>query len=151
MTSKSLNIIMADTVRGIFLCLLPVLYRLTLPRVSLGPDLISVSLRPLFPGTDILQGASGGVCCHYEDQVMSQLFHSSCSFIQQPIREMLRGEGICLTCQVWFFHLNVDWSRQAEGHLAYVLHTGIMRPEKLSVVKMSEEIILKSLKVGRLT
>lgn len=108
MTSMSLNIVTANTVRGILVCLLLVLYRLTLPRVSVGPDSISVSLHPLFPGTDILQGASGGVRCHYRDQVMSQLFHSSCSFIQQPITEMLRGAGIRLTCQVWSLYQNVD-------------------------------------------
>lgn len=56
----------------------------------MAPDSISVSPHPLFPGTDILQGASGGVCCHCVDQVMSQPFHGSSSFIQWPLRDTER-------------------------------------------------------------
>lgn len=56
----------------------------------MAPDSISVSPHPLFPGTDILQGASGGVCCHCADQVMSQPFHGSSSFIQWPLRDTER-------------------------------------------------------------
>lgn len=87
MTSKSLNIVTADTVWGILVCLLLFWYRWTLPRASMAPDSISVSPRLLFPGTDILQGASGGVCRHCVDQVMSEPFHSSCDFIQWPFRD----------------------------------------------------------------
>lgn len=53
----------------------------------MAPDSISVSPHPLFPGTDILQGASGGVCRQCVDQVMSQPFHSSSDFIQWPFRD----------------------------------------------------------------
>lgn len=53
----------------------------------MAPDSISVSPRPLFPGTDILQGAGSGVRCHCVDQVMSQPFHSSCNFIQWLFRD----------------------------------------------------------------
>lgn len=56
-------------------------YRWTLPRGSVAPDSISASPHPLFPGTDVLQGASGGVCRHCVDQVMSQLLHSGSDFI----------------------------------------------------------------------
>lgn len=71
--------------------LLLVRYGWTLPRASMAPDSISPSPRPLFPGNDVLRGASGGVCCHYVDQVMSQPFHSSCDFIQWPFRD---AEGL---------------------------------------------------------
>lgn len=53
----------------------------------MAPDSISMSPRPLFPGTDVLQGGSDGVCRHCVDQVMSQPFHSSCDIIQWPFRD----------------------------------------------------------------
>lgn len=84
MTCKSLNVVTADTFKGILVCLLLVWYRWTLPR---APDSISVSPRPLFPGTDVLQRANGGVSRHCVDQVMSQPFHSSCNFIQRLLRD----------------------------------------------------------------
>lgn len=59
-------------------------YRWTLPRGSVAPDSISASPHPLFPGTDVLQGASGGVCRHCVDQVMSQPLHSGSDFIPLP-------------------------------------------------------------------
>lgn len=49
-------------------------------------DSISASPRPLFPGTDVLQGAGGGVCRHRVDQVMSPVFHSSRDFYSATVR-----------------------------------------------------------------
>lgn len=66
----------------------------------MAPDSISASPHPLFPGTDVLQGASGGVRCHCVDQVMSQPFHSSCTFLFSGCSETLRGEDISLICRV---------------------------------------------------
>lgn len=59
-------------------------YRWTLPRGSVAPDSISASPHPLFPGTDVLQGAGGGVRRHCVDQVMSQPLHSGSDFIPPP-------------------------------------------------------------------
>lgn len=57
------------------------------PEAPGAPDSISVSPRPLSPGTDVLQGPSGGVRRHRVDQVMSQPFRSSGDFIPWPFRE----------------------------------------------------------------
>lgn len=62
-------------------------HRGTLRTSSMAPDSISASPRPPFPGTDILQGASGGVRRHCVDQVMSQPFRSRCDFIQWSFRD----------------------------------------------------------------
>ncbi|TNN27994.1 hypothetical protein EYF80_061858 [Liparis tanakae] len=53
----------------------------------MAPDSISASPRPPCPGTDVSQGASGGVRRHCVDQVMSPPFHSRCDFIQRSFRD----------------------------------------------------------------
>lgn len=53
--------------------------------------------------------------CHSHFAAAVILF-SGCS-------EMLRGEDISLICQVWSLYLNVDWVRQDEGQLDFLVHT----------------------------
>lgn len=116
MTSQSLNVVTADTVKGIIVYLLLVWYRWTLPRAPVAPDSISVSPHPLFPGTDILsEQAVVCVCHHCVDQVMSQSFHGSHSFTQRAFSD---AEGWRQKFDVLgMIPLSADWRRQDEGWL----------------------------------
>lgn len=44
--------------------------------------------------------------------------------------ETLRGEGISLICQLWSFYLTVDWVRQDEGRLDFIMHTHRKRGQR---------------------